>query len=257
MADQSGDGPGTEPEPEPEPESEPASEADGGRVFRSAAARRAAALRVGLLAAVLVGVVLALQAAVPGLTDPDWVRARVTAFGPLAPLAFVALQTVQVVLAPIPGQILGGVGGLLFGTLPGTAYSLLGVAIGSAAVFVATKRYGRPYVERAVEPSALERWDGFVERTGVPGLFVLFLLPTFPDDLLCLVAGLTEIRLRTFLPLVIVGRAPSFLAAAYAGTRLGGGSVEAFVAVVTALAVLSVVVYGLRDRIVAGLDRLV
>jgi len=230
--------------------------ADDRSVFRSPAARRSAALRVGLLAAALVAAVVAVDAAAPWLTDPDRLRARVGAVGPLAPLAFVTLQAAQVVLAPVPGQLLGGVGGLLFGTLSGAAYSMLGVAVGSAAVFLASRRWGRPYVERVLDPDALQRWDGFVDRTGVPGLFVLFLLPTFPDDLLCLVAGLTDIRLRTFLVLVVVGRAPSFLAAAYAGTRLGGGSLATFGAVVGLLALASLVVYLLRGRIVAALDTL-
>jgi uncharacterized membrane protein YdjX (TVP38/TMEM64 family) len=52
--------------------------------------------------------------------------------GILAPLAFVALQIVQVILAPIPGQTLAGGGGYLFGTLWGTVYSMIGVVLGVA-----------------------------------------------------------------------------------------------------------------------------
>ncbi|MFC7076007.1 TVP38/TMEM64 family protein [Haloarcula halophila] len=222
---------------------------DGPRVFDSRRARRDAALRSVVLLLALLGITAALYVLVPELTDPIWLRQRLSGLGIYAPLAFVTLQTVQVILAPIPGQVLGGVGGYLFGTLAGTAYSLLGVTVGSAIVFGLARRYGRPYVERVLDPAALDRWDGFVERGGVAGLFVLFLLPTFPDDLLCLVAGLSELRLRTFLVLVVVGRAPSFLAVAYAGEEFAAGRLGTFAVMLAGLTVVSVVVLLLKDRI--------
>ncbi|WP_262179624.1 TVP38/TMEM64 family protein [Haloarcula laminariae] len=217
-------------------------------VFDSAAARRGALLRAGALA---VGVLLAAAAvhAVVPVADPAWVRTRVAALGRLAPLAFVALQAAQVILAPVPGQLLGGVGGYLFGTAHGTLYSMTGVLLGSAAVFVAARSYGRPYVERVVDADALDRWDDLVGRTGVAGLFVLFLFPTFPDDLLCFVAGLTDIRLRTFLAVVLVGRTPSFLAVAYAGGELSSGQLLPAGAALALLGVATAAVYALRDRL--------
>ncbi|GCF13935.1 hypothetical protein Harman_18700 [Haloarcula mannanilytica] len=226
---------------------------DPTRFFRSKAARRDAIVRsltlLGLFAALAVG----LHTAAPRLFDPVWLRRQLAAFGAFAPHTFVALQTLQVLLAPIPGQLLGGVGGYLFGVRAGTAYSLLGVCLGSAAAFTLARRYGRPYVERVTRPETLARWDQFLARNGLVGLFVLFLLPTFPDDLLCFVAGISDLRLRTFLALVAVGRAPSFLAASYAGERLAGGHIGTFLAVVTALAVFSLAIFVLRDRVMSAL----
>nr|WP_236639771.1 TVP38/TMEM64 family protein [Salinigranum halophilum] len=194
---------------------------------------------------------------VPSTTNPAWVRSQIETFGVFAPLVFVILQTMQVVIAPIPGQVLGGVGGYLFGTVQGTVYSLIGVVTGSAVVFVLSRRYGRPYVERVVNPEALSRWDDFVARNGVAGLFVLFLLPTFPDDVLCFIAGLSEIRLRTFLTLVVIGRAPSFFAVAYAGDRLVTDGVRAFTVILVLLGVFSLVIYRARGQLIARLDRLI
>ena len=229
---------------------------DGGRLFASASARRSAVVRTAALVGAVLALTVGLRLAVPQVTDPAWVRASVDSLGPLAPLAFVALQTVQVILAPIPGQLLAGVGGYLFGTLRGTAYSMLGVLLGSAVVFLAARAFGRPYVERVLAPEAVARWDRVVSRVGVPGLFALFLFPTFPDDLLCAVAGCTDIRLRTFLALVLVGRTPSFLAAAAAGGQLFAGRVGLVAAGVALLALLTAGVYVTRERLVDGLARL-
>lgn len=227
--------------------------ADDGGYFRSASARRSVLGRAGLVVGTLVLVTVGVQGLFPQLTDPGWVRATVAGFGPFAPLAFVCLQTAQVILAPIPGQMLAGVGGYLFGPLRGTVYSMAGVLLGSAAVFVVSRAYGRPYVERVLDTATVDRWDGVVDRVGVPGLFVLFLLPTFPDDLLCAVAGCTDIRLRRFLTLVLVGRTPSFLAVAYAGGELSDGRLVGAVAVVSLLCLVSGLVYVTRHRIVETL----
>jgi uncharacterized membrane protein YdjX (TVP38/TMEM64 family) len=222
-------------------------------VFTSPAARRSAALRLALLAGGLVAVTAGLWVLVPSATDPAWVRRRLAGLGRYAPVAFVVLQTLQVIVAPIPGQVLGGVAGYLFGAPLGVTYSMIGVTTGSAAVFVLSRRFGRPYVERVIDPDRLAQWDAFFERSGTVGLFGLFLLPTFPDDLLCAVAGLADVRLRTFLVLVVVGRTPSFLIAAYVGTRVADGAVVAAVTVAGVLIVLSAGVYHVRDRVFARL----
>ena len=228
---------------------QPGREDDGEtHIFTSTGARRDALLRGGALVGAIIVAAVGLHLVAPQLTDPAWLRARLAALGSLAPLAFVALQTAQVVLAPIPGQVLGGVGGYLFGALGGAAYSIIGVLLGSALVFVAARAYGRPYAERVVAADALARWNGFVERTGLAGLFVCFLLPTFPDDLLCFVAGLTDIRLRTFLAVVLVGRTPSFLAVAYAGGALSSGQTAAAAAVAGLLAAAAALVYAATER---------
>lgn len=155
------------------------------RVFDSPEARNATLVRLGALAVVLAVATFAILERAPSLTDPTWVRETVSAAGPFAPLVFVGIQTAQVIVAPIPGQALAAVGGYLFGTLAGTAYSMVGVVLGSAVVFLLARRFGRPFVERAIDPDTLSRFDDFAERSGVVGLFVLFLLPTFPDDALC------------------------------------------------------------------------
>jgi uncharacterized membrane protein YdjX (TVP38/TMEM64 family) len=222
-------------------------------VFRSPAARRSAALRLGSLVVGLVAVTVGVWLLAPSATDPEWIRRRLAGLGRYAPLAFVALQAAQVIVAPIPGQVLGGVAGYLFGAPLGVTYSMIGVTTGSAAVFVLSRRFGRPYAERVIDPERLAQWDAFFERTGTLGLFGLFVLPTFPDDLLCAVAGLADLRLRTFFVLVIVGRTPTFLAAAYVGTRVADGALVVAVTAVGGLIVLSAMVYHLRGQVLAGL----
>lgn len=219
------------------------------RVFRSPAARR----RTALLLALSVVLAAALSALVVGyapfLLDPAWLRGRLAAAGPLAPVVFVLVQAVQVVVAPVPGQALSAVGGYLFGGLAGTVYSVTGVLLGSLVAFELARRYGRPFVERVVDPDALATFDGFVADHGRVGLFLAFLLPTFPDDLLCFLAGVSEVRRSELLVLVLVGRTPSFVLAAYAGQGAATGRYWLVVGLVAVLAVVTVVVGRYRTRL--------
>jgi uncharacterized membrane protein YdjX (TVP38/TMEM64 family) len=226
-----------------------------GRIFTSREARRGALLRTSALLVALVGSGVLLELYAPFLLDPEWLRGEIRSYGTLAPIVFVAVQTVQVIVAPIPGQLLGVVGGYLFGPIRGAFYSILGVALGSYVVFRLARHYGRPYVEGAIEPSVLERFDEYVARGGVPALFVIFLLPTFPDDAVCFLAGLTDLRMRTLLTLVVVGRFPSFLAVAVAGDSLADADLVAFGVVTVVTLVVTGVVYLKREWVIETFGR--
>lgn len=218
-------------------------------MFRSPAHRQYALLTVGGLLGIITVVTVSTWWVDLPLFDPVWLQSWIEATGPAASVVFVLLQALQVVFAPIPGQLLAGVGGYLFGSTLGTLYSMLGMVIGSTIVFIATQRYGRPFVSRVLDPETLNRFDGFMADYGSVGLFVAFLLPTFPDDALCLMAGLTELRYRRFLVLLIGGRTPTFLASAVAGTSLASGRLDQVLLVVAGLAVVSAVVYRFRSRL--------
>lgn len=219
------------------------------RIFESRAARRRAAVSgIVVVATVAVGAFL-LARTVLWLSNPEAVRSQVEAFGPWAPAVFVLLQVVQVVVAPVPGQLIGVAGGYLFGPLRGTLYSMIGVTIGSYLVIRGARTFGRPAVERWVDEEVRMRFERRVRAGGVPVLFLLYLLPTLPDDAICALAGLTPIRIRTLMALVVVGRTPSFFLVAYAGSRFAEQRVIEAVALLAGIGVLSLLVYLRRARI--------
>ena len=76
------------------------------------------------------------------LSNRDQVVLAVQSFGFFAPLIYVILQIVQTVAAPIPGQVVGSVGGFLFGPW-GILWTLIGSLIGDYIVFRLARRFGR------------------------------------------------------------------------------------------------------------------
>lgn len=218
---------------------------------------RAFIVRVAVVGVLFVLAPFMLTWYVPAVRDPITIREYVRGFGVLAPVVFVLLQTGQVLIAPIPGQVVAVAGGYLFGPWRGAAYSLIGMVIGSTIAFVLARRYGRPYVSRHVGDRRVARFDRFIDRSGGTGIFLLFLLPGLPDDVVCFVAGITTIRIRVLALMAVLGRAPAVVFASFIGAGLAA---EKF-AVVGFLTAILVVVWGLgyyyRGQLLNLVDRYV
>jgi uncharacterized membrane protein YdjX (TVP38/TMEM64 family) len=130
----------------------------------------------------------------------------VTSFGPLSVLIFIGLQILQVIVAPIPGEVNGFIGGYLYGPVLGTLYSTIGLAIGSGLAFLLARWLGLPFVEKIINPQTIQKYDCFMEHRGIPVTFILFLIPGFPKDALSYIIGLSHMRTGTFLIICTAGR---------------------------------------------------
>jgi len=219
------------------------------KVFSSADSRRRTVLALAGILLALGGLYVALRTYAPFVFEAEELEAWIDGFGVLAPLVFVVVQTLQVIFAPVPGQVVAVVGGYLFGPLWGTVYSMTGVMIGSAVAFSIAKRYGRPAVERMIHEDVLARFDGFVERAGLPGLFLFVVIPGLPDDAVCFLAGLTNIGLVLFLVVMTVGRFPAYAATNVAGGSLASGRAVEAAVVLGVVVFASLVAYHQRERI--------
>jgi len=133
-------------------------------------------------------------------------QAYVLSFGVWAPLAFFSLQIVQVIISPIPGNVTTVLGGVLFGFWPAAIMSVAAVFFGSVAAFLLAKKLGKPLVMRFLGKKATDKYMRSLSSRQHLALLMMFLLPFFPDDALCLVAGLSAISLPHFMLLVILTR---------------------------------------------------
>ncbi len=181
--------------------------------------------RVWRHAVFLVALVAAISGAVWHWREPLWaffgdqgrVREWVASFGPWAPLVSVALNTAQVLLAPIPGQFVGVMNGYLYGVWLGTLYSMTGLLIGTALAMALSRWFGRPLVERLVDPEQLARWDRITHRQGPLFFFLIFLVPSLPDDLVCFLVGLSPLALPRMIVLAMIGRLPGVFVSCWVG----------------------------------------
>lgn len=135
-------------------------------------------------------------------------RVYLRSWGPWAPVAFIMIQALQVVLAPIPGELTGAAGGFLFGTWPNIVYSSVGLTIGSMIAFLAARIVGIPLLKLVVRKETLDKFHFLVERRGAIATLALFMIPGFPKDFLSYLLGLSPMRFLTFAVVCALGRIP-------------------------------------------------
>ena len=140
------------------------------------------------------------------LTDKHRLLAFIKEHRGTAALTFIGLQVLQVLAAPIPGEVTGFVGGMFFGMGWGVLYSTIGLTIGSWLAFMIARLLGRHIVEVVVRPETISRYDYVMQHKGLFLAFVMFLIPGFPKDILCYLLGLGHMGQRDFLLVSTSGR---------------------------------------------------
>jgi uncharacterized membrane protein YdjX (TVP38/TMEM64 family) len=161
----------------------------------------------------------------------------IASFGPYAPLAFMGLQILQVLVAPIPGEFTGFIGGYLFGIGPGFIYSAVGLTLGSLFAFLISRRLGLPFVRRFVGEEIMGRFDYLMEHQGAFFSFIFFLVPGMPKDYFCYLLGLSPMHMLTFFVICAIGRIPGTLLLTMQGQAIRSENYRAFF-VVLGLALL-------------------
>jgi len=182
-------------------------------------------------------------------------RLFVSSFGPYAALVYVVLQCMQVVIAPIPGEVTGFVGGLLFGVWEGTVLSTIGLTIGSLIAFSIGRLLGAGFVHKIVKKEYIEKFDYFIDHKGLYITWLLFILPGIPKDSLCYLLGLTRMRYVDLILLNVLGRLPGTLMLVLQGSAVGHGRYQEFSIYLVGSAVLVSALYLGRNQIIPFLSR--
>lgn len=155
-------------------------------------------------------------------------RAFIDSLGMWGFAGFIVLQIVQVVAAPIPGEATGLLGGYLYGPVMGVLLSTVGLTVGSFAAFSLSRLFGRPLTERLVPRATLERFNYLLHHKGAFLIFLLFLLPGFPKDILCYILGLGPLQALEFLAIASSGRLLGTVLLTLGGSYLRKGQYEQF-----------------------------
>lgn len=126
--------------------------------------------------------------------------------GYFAPILFVIIQIVQVVIPIIPGGISQGVGVLIFGPLWGFIYNYVGIVLGSIIVFFITRKYGMPLIKKMFRKELIDKYIGWINNGKKFEIFfaIAIFLPVAPDDFLCYLAGVTDISIKKYISIILL-----------------------------------------------------
>ena len=149
------------------------------------------------------------------INSVETLRAYIESFGSWAVVLFILLQFLQVVLLPIPGFITVGAGVLLFGALKGAIYSCIGIILGSIVGFLIGRVFGYKVAKWLVGKEGLDKGLKTIKGKDKVVLTFMFLFPFFPDDILCFVAGLTTVKVKFFLVMIVITRVISIFVSSF------------------------------------------
>ena len=200
-------------------------------------------LFIAVILLISVGTMLYIgQPLVEFVSDAEGFRLWVEEKGWWSRIAFMLMLCIQVVFAFIPGGVFEVAGGYAFGALEGTALSVVGTTLGSAVVFLLVKRFGMKFALLFFSQEKLDSAKFMHNEKRMDLLvFIAFVIPGTPKDLLCYVAGLTDMSLKHWLIISSIARVPAILISTIGGNAIGSERYTFAVVVFVLTIILSVI----------------
>ena len=149
------------------------------------------------------------------ITSIEALRDYISEFGNMAVFLFILFSFLQVIILPVPGSVTVAAGVALFGPLKCSIFSFIGITLGSIVAFTIGRVVGEKAVRWIVGEETLKKWLQKLKGKDYLILSIMFLLPLFPDDVLCFVAGLSSMTWTYFIVIIVITRVTSILATSY------------------------------------------
>jgi uncharacterized membrane protein YdjX (TVP38/TMEM64 family) len=186
--------------------------------------------------------------------DKQFLKQTLSEWGILAPILFIALQAIQVIISPIPGEATGILGGFLFGQWLGLLYSTIGLTIGSLVSFTLGRWLGAHYVKNLVKEETWQKLGFIVEAEGAIVCFIIFLIPGLPKDIVCYLFGLSPMPFWVFAIVSSLGRVPGTLVLSAQGAKTASGHYLEVAVLTAVVAAVAIPLYYYRHRLVAWME---
>lgn len=133
-------------------------------------------------------------------------------------LVLFGLTLLQVVVLPIPAAVTILIGVLMYGSTVSFIVSTLGTIAGSIICFLLGKFFGYRVVAWIIGDEKAKKYADFINEKGKISFIVMLLFPFFPDDILCMTAGLTKMTFKFFIITVVLTRPVMIAFVSYFGT---------------------------------------
>lgn len=159
----------------------------------------------------------------PELFNPDWIEGFLKEAGWLAPLVYIFLRVIAIVVTVVPNAPLDIAGGMLFGPFWGTIYALIGSEAGAIACFFLARRLGREAITRLLHRE-ITLSNRIAQRQLAYIILIARLEPIFSFALVSYGAGLTRMPLGSFALSTLIGMTPGTIILNYYGRSFFSGS---------------------------------
>ncbi len=186
------------------------------------------------------------------LSSPEKLQSFVSENGVFAVPLYLLLQVLQVVVALIPGEALEIGAGAAFGWFWGLILAEIGVSLGTIVIFLVSRKLGRRFVDALVGEKKLKIFDklnGHPRRDSV--IFLVFLIPGLPKDLLTYAAAFFDISMWKFIVMTAIARIPSIITSTLAADMIVEGNYLTAALIFLATGAAAVICFLLSEKIMA------
>lgn len=171
-------------------------------------------------------------------------------------LVYLITQIIQIVICVIPGQMLQFAAGYTFGFWFGLILSLIGAAIGAVVAYYLAKLLGQGILYLIFDEAQME---SFVEKLNskkaIIAVFAIYLIPGLPKDACAYAAGISNMKLKPFLLVSLIGRTPAMAGSLLIGNQVGAGAYTLAIIIGAAAVILFVLGIIFRNKIIVFLDK--
>ncbi len=199
-----------------------------------------------VLCAILIPLVLSLR-------EPEAreaFRVFIDSLGVVGVALMLALQTLQIIVAIIPGEPIEVLFGIMYGTFGGLTLSLFGITLGQSTVYFLVKRYGLAFASKFVDIKKFERLKFLSTDSRRDTLvFLLFFIPGTPKDILTYFTPFTGMKFSHFIILSTLARIPSVVTSTWAGASLSEGMIAKSAVIFAVTGIIGLVGILVNDRI--------
>ncbi|MBR1925311.1 MAG: TVP38/TMEM64 family protein [Clostridia bacterium] len=136
-------------------------------------------------------------------------------------VVFMLIQFAQATFIPIPAMITTIAGSMIFGPTVAMISSLVAILLASIVSFFIGRLLGEKVVGWMIGKEACEKYSKLLYEKGKYVFFLMQVFPFFPDDILCLVAGMTKMSFKFFFITMLIARPLAIIPTCY----LGGGTI--------------------------------
>ncbi len=175
------------------------------------------------------------------ISDPVTFKAWLGQYDGFSQVVFVLIRSLQTVVKFFPAEPLEIGSGYAFGTFGGLAWCLLGSFLGSLVIVLLTKKFGVKFVNKFIPTDDINSLAFLKNKKKLMMfIFIFYLIPGTPKDIMTYAAGLTKISMTKFLLVTTIARIPSIITSTFCGSAFGEGNKMLALAVFVATAVFSV-----------------
>lgn len=169
---------------------------------------------------------------------------------------YIGIQVFQIIVSVIPGQIIQFAAGYAYNFWLGYLFSIIGIGLGTLITFYIAKFLGTDFIHMVFGEERLGRYvERLNSKKGMTILFILFLIPGVPKDMLSYAAGVSEIRFFPFLIINLVARTPALMGTILIGTFFRSHSYVGMYIMIGVAVVMFVLGLIFKDKVMKQLDK--